>query len=72
MRNGRGRHADFAGNLAAVEARHAFVGQQLAPGGIGQYHQFGDEHVDGAAAFARFNMHSAGSRVENFTGGFVV
>jgi hypothetical protein len=62
VRQRRGRHAHLALGLRAVQAGDVPLGEQPAPGRIGDDHQFGDELVERAAApaFADFDRAPVG------------
>ena len=60
MRLRRGRHTYLAAVLYTVNGRYAFFGQQTAPGAVGNDHQFGDQLVERAAAFAFADVHPTG------------
>ena len=56
MRQRLGAHAHLypggQAGLAAVNARHAVLGQPVAPGAVGQYHRLGHNQVQRRAALA--------------------
>jgi hypothetical protein len=53
-----------AGALRTVDARHAGVVQQLAPGAVGEDHQLGDDLVERRAALAAHDRHDVVLDVE--------
>ena len=63
VRQRRGRHAYLPGGLRTVDRGDALFGEQPAPGTVGDDHQFCDQLVERAAAFALSDRHATTGRL---------
>ena len=63
----RGGHAHLALRLGTVQAGHVPLGEQAAPGRVGDDHQLGDQLVERTAALALADVDGAGLGVGDVT-----